>query len=177
MQHCLSFIRLSSLKLRKEGFTLLELLVTMAIFGLVVGIGTAQYQAFNRGRMLKNATASAVSNLRLVQGRALSGEKPGGVGCLTFKGYQVSYVNATSYQVQPYCSTATGDATVGNSTTYTLPPGIVFGNAFSSFRLLPVAQGADAARTLTLKEQNGTTCYGVDISTSGDIVDRGEVAC
>lgn len=58
-----------------SGFTLIELLVVMGIIALLVGIGIANYQNFNRNQILSQAAQNLRSNLRDAQNRALSGEK------------------------------------------------------------------------------------------------------
>lgn len=149
--------------------------MTMTIFGLALGIGTIQYRNFNSQQKIKNAIADMVNNLRLTQGRANAGDRQGvsAVGCPTLLGYQVSRKDLKTYQVQPYCNT--GAASL--FTDYPLPEGIVFDANFTPFRFLTAGKGVNVASSIRIRDQNGTSCYTVAVSTSGDIVSSSGGSC
>lgn len=59
----------------KSGFTIIEIVISTVILGLVIGFGAAQYSRFNARQVLQQATYRLRSDLRLAQERALAGKK------------------------------------------------------------------------------------------------------
>ncbi len=57
---------------RESGFTLLELLVTMTILGVIVAIAVAPYRNFQRTQAHLNSTRRLVGSLRNAQVRAVA---------------------------------------------------------------------------------------------------------
>src|SRR3989338_10011742 len=73
---CEVFLRKSNFQFSiKKGFTFIELLVVITIFGLTASLVTASYLTFERNQRLKNAALTLKNELRLIQNRALSGDK------------------------------------------------------------------------------------------------------
>lgn len=70
----------------RRGFTLIELLVSISVVAILSGIGIAAYNSFNRRQTVLTAAKTLLSDLRMVQSKAESGEKP--LGC---NGYLESY--------------------------------------------------------------------------------------
>src|SRR3990167_1498701 len=64
-----------------RAFTLVELLITLAVLGTAVGVGTVSYVSFNERQIIKQTANDFKSNLRQNQQRALSGEKDTGIIC------------------------------------------------------------------------------------------------
>ncbi len=58
-----------------SGFTFVELLVVLAIIGLITTIGIASYNSFNEQRVLDKTAYELKNQLRLARSRAISGEK------------------------------------------------------------------------------------------------------
>jgi prepilin-type N-terminal cleavage/methylation domain-containing protein len=63
------------------GFTLIELLVTVLIIGIVLTTGLVNYQRINRRQIFTQAVQTVLKDLRFVQDKTLSAEKP--AICLT----------------------------------------------------------------------------------------------
>ena len=68
-----------SFKLR--GFSLIELMVVIGLFGLAASVITASYVSFERTQRSKSAALQLKGDIRLVQNKAISGDK-GPVGSL-----------------------------------------------------------------------------------------------
>ena len=106
--------------MNQKGFTLLELLVVVAILVLVFGLSIASFNTFNRRERLKQAALNFKSVLRLAQTRAISVDKPTN-GCTTFVGLWVEFTE-TSYSTRYECS----EGLVGSPETAALPGGVSF---------------------------------------------------
>ena len=65
----------------KHGFTLIELLVVITLFGIVSTLITASYTTFERNQRIRNATQTLKNDLRLVQNKALAGDKGANSEC------------------------------------------------------------------------------------------------
>jgi len=79
-----------------EGFTIWELLVVMAIIGIVSAIVLAQNQYFNSRRQLQRAIQELSVNIRWAQGMALETQQIGGV---LPDGYGVYAKDASHYLI------------------------------------------------------------------------------
>lgn len=153
----------------RRGFTLIELLVAVAIGMVLVAGGLAAYRGTGERQALKQAGISFQTNLKMFQQKVLSGEKPADCGPADiYEGFEVSYVNATSYTATPICQIATPAGR-----TYTLPEEVEFMAAFSPNTIFfPVLKSVlTGAQTITLT--SGSFSYEVVIESSGVI--RGEM--
>ena len=59
----------------RKGYTLIELLIVIAIFGITISIVTASYLTFERSQRFKNAATQLKSDIRYAQNKALTGDK------------------------------------------------------------------------------------------------------
>ncbi len=92
----------------KPGFSLIELMVVISLFGIAASLITASYLSFERNQRVKTASSQFKSDLRLVQNSAHSGDKnPAGVGCAsgsTLGGWYLEIMkNALSYSLGGDC--------------------------------------------------------------------------
>lgn len=58
-----------------SGFSLIELMVVVSLFGIAASLITASYLTFERNQRLKNAASQIKSDIRLVQNKASAGDK------------------------------------------------------------------------------------------------------
>jgi prepilin-type N-terminal cleavage/methylation domain-containing protein len=72
---------------KKAGFTLVELLISISIVGLISAIGLASYIDYNRNQIVVQEAKKVVQDLRLAQSLALNNQKPEGCGQATLDGY------------------------------------------------------------------------------------------
>lgn len=84
------------------GYTLIELIIVIAIMSLLVGVGVAGYRDFSRRQDVQNSARTLIADLRVAQGAANSGEKP--TGCNALNGVVVDVTSATSYTLCYACN-------------------------------------------------------------------------
>lgn len=140
----------------KTGFTLIEILVVLAIGALVFIGGYAGYRDFTRRQILEGSSEETKSNLALARQRALSGEKPS--GCTEdLSGYRVSMTFSdpsgnSSYTISAMCTQS------GISTgTTNLPVGITLSAPQSQFLFKSIGQGTDLSSDLIITLTQGST--------------------
>lgn len=90
----------------RQGYTLIEVLISLTIIGLLFGFGFASFRDFSRRQHLASVARTIKGELRLVQGKASAAEKPDNVKCSgtnTLSSYSFQIVNSTSYKVTANC--------------------------------------------------------------------------
>ncbi len=112
-----------------RAFTLIELLIVVAIFGLTVTLVTAAFITFDRNQKLSNAALQLKSDLRQAQNKALSGDKGSGSGS--------SVCPSTSTLGGWYIEIST-DPTGGSNGQYTLAGDCKTGGSDSNFAVKTV---------------------------------------
>jgi len=112
---------LNNLKMSSQGFTFIELLVTIAISGLLLGMGVAAYNNFSDHQKLLMAVRSLKTNLRAAQSKAMANKIPiledPEDECDPFEGYQVT-IKKDEYQIVAMCN---GDEVGETEVEYMLP--------------------------------------------------------
>lgn len=92
----------------KRGYTLIEILVSLTIIGIIFAVGYIAFRDFARRQALNGTVREIVGDLRLAQEQALSGKKPSGASACSpasqLQGYELAVVSATSYEVQAVCT-------------------------------------------------------------------------
>src|SRR3989339_717881 len=91
----------------KQGYSLLEVLVAVTIIGILTGSSLVGYNRFQGRQGLKSAGEQLVSDLRLTQQKALSGEKASG-WCQgageSLTGWRLIFTSAAIYDIRGVCS-------------------------------------------------------------------------
>lgn len=103
---------------KSYGFTLVELLVAVAIIGIITVAILPQFSTFNKGQTLQNEAARLQTALRVAQNNATSGLKCNTTtGALSWKVYLSTYTYTTS----SICGGTISPTPTGTSTSYTFP--------------------------------------------------------
>lgn len=84
----------------KNGYSLIELILVVGAILLIAAFGVARYNEFNERQNVQQAADTFISNLRLVQAKALAGDKP--QGCTTLVGWTVEF-GLKSYTMYVEC--------------------------------------------------------------------------
>lgn len=90
-----------------KGYTLIELLVAVSIIGLVFSSGFVSFREFSRRQEIASLARSLEGELRSIQQKALSGEKPDDIFCNppnTLSGYTFDLTSGTSYSISAVCT-------------------------------------------------------------------------
>ncbi len=150
---------------RQTGYTLFELIISIAIISIVFGLAIAAYNTFNKRERLRQAGLNLKANLRFAQTKSLSAEKPSS-GCTTFSGMQVSFTSNT-YSIVHVCT----EGAVGTSIDTTLPSDITFSPTPTTFTFLPLTRSTSLQSGQSLVLTNGLASYTLVVSGGGDISD------
>ncbi|KKR61121.1 hypothetical protein A3B52_03590 [Candidatus Curtissbacteria bacterium RIFCSPLOWO2_01_FULL_41_28] len=123
---------------RRHGFGLIEFMIVITVFGIAVSAITASYLSFERNQRLKSAAQMLKGDIRLIQNKAVSGDKGTGGKCesnperddLILDGWFIKISqDAQSYLLAGYCQddpSRTESYTVG-SKTVNLPRDVKIG--------------------------------------------------
>lgn len=118
-----------------RGFSLIELMVVISLFGLASSLITASYINFERNQRIKNTASRIKNDIRFVQNKATTGDKgPGGVDCnassTDLGGWYFEVEKGqTSYSFGGDCVTGTTESAFGTQTV-DLPADTVISNVY-----------------------------------------------
>jgi len=152
----------------KKGYTLLEILVSLSIIGIIFVVGYAGFRDFARRQALQAGARSVQGDLRLAQEQALAGKKPS--GCNTLSSFSFEVVDTASYEVSAVCNNGSYLVKEGQ-----LSEGIVFDPLPSPNPVLfkVIGQGTNigvgsSANFTLLQEATGTTNT-ISVNWTGEI--------
>lgn len=144
----------------RRGFTLIELMVTVVIMGLLVGGGVAAYSGFNERQQVVTKGKEVMQFIRTAQKKASSGEKPSGCSD-KLTAYKVEVVLPSEIQLLALCS--------GGSSPETLSIDPLTFGANTDFSFLTVGGGTSLSADEIIEVKNGSTTYQITISHAGSI--------
>lgn len=161
---------------KRNGFSLIELLVAIAISSALIGVSVAGYRDFASRQAVDAGVRVLYSGLRLAQTKATSGEKP--AGCVgSFDGYRFRFLSSggaiTSFETRAVCG---GNEVAGTTTLFpsnlvvTLSP-----TTPAAFLFKPLGLGTDLApatpATITISRTvaGATRSFQVTVSSSGEV--------
>ena len=154
---------------RYSGFTLIEVLISLTIIGLLFGFGFVSFRDFSRRQAVVSAGRAVIGDLRLAQSKALSGEKPASCnGANTLSSYSFQIINSISYKVVANCLAGNVDIKIEN-----LPDGISMSPASGTISFKVLGQGTNITAggsfviTLTQAGTNNTSL--VTVTSGGEI--------
>lgn len=154
--------------MKRIGFTLIELMVSVIIIFSLTGMLVAGYTRFNSSQAVTQAASTVKTNLRAVRTAASSGVKP--EGCDTLVGYIVKFTDSSpdTYTAQAVCSA--GES--ADVTTHTLPTGVNISIApAGSITFYALNQGSAEEKILTLTGGSTDKTVQIKVSASGSVED------
>lgn len=163
------------MNLKDNAFTLIEILIVIAITSIFFGLTLANYNSFNQEKKLEKEASFLYDVLNLAKGKSQASDLnftcPGGE---EFAGYRVD-VNASDYSFKQCCRNINTKiiTTCGPSIqTYNFPSKLSKISGSSSIDFYPLSGGATAA-TIIIKNSSINKCLDITISTTG-IITSGE---
>ncbi|MBI5356871.1 prepilin-type N-terminal cleavage/methylation domain-containing protein [Candidatus Collierbacteria bacterium] len=148
----------------KHGYSLIEILAAVTIIGILTGSSLVGYNRFQGRQGLKSAGDQLVSDLRLTQQKALSGEKIVG-WCQganeSLAGWRLIFTSSTVYDIRGVCSSAV----TATFKSITLPNSVTKSSGDSSVDFAAVnGTAVDASFILSL--QLGTSVSRITVTTT-----------
>lgn len=163
--------------MKNNGFSLIELLVSISIISVLFGVGIAAYNEFNRKQIMTQNAKQVESDLRLAQNKALTGQKD----CVTVCGGDINgrctntslplvgwFINFTTKEIYGKCSTS-----VFGTSTITYPDSITVTSSPSPIMFSTLNIGSPSA-TICLSGYG--KIYKLSLTASGEIKDEGFVS-
>ena len=152
-----------------SGYTLIEILVSMSIIGLIFSFGYISYRDFARRQSLLGSARRIKADLSLAQEQALSGKKPIDPACSAegaLSGYDFYVKSTTSYVIQANCAGGlVNDKTVEISSELTLT---AVPNRFT-FKVLGKGTSLSAPAIITLTQAATENIQVITVSPEGGI--------
>lgn len=154
-----------------QAFTLIEVLVSLTVIGLLFGFGFVSFREFSRRQQILGVAESIKVELRLVQSQASAGEKPNNTKCNspnTLSSYSFQITSATSYKVTANCLGGSVDVKTVN-----LPDGISMSPVSGTISFKVLGQGTGIAAggsfVITLSQKGTTNTQSVTVTAGGEI--------
>jgi prepilin-type N-terminal cleavage/methylation domain-containing protein len=151
-----------------DGYTLIEILVSLTIIGLIFSFGYVSFRDFSRRQVVAGVAKTIQGDLRLTQSNAMTGQKPSGCAT-TLDTFSFRVVSSTSYTIEANC----GGAAIAVKDV-TLPTGIAISTPTPNplkFKILGqgtnIPQDGSAVIILTQTTTNNTAT--VTVTSGGEI--------
>lgn len=151
---------------RIKGYSLIELLVVMAIIGILFSVGYLSFQGYSRRQAVTSVIRLVQSDLRTAQEDASAGNLP--AGCSGLSGYQFSVTGSTSYEID---ISAVCSPNPNPVKAVTLPSGVLISGSPALILFKPLGQGTNLSGNATITvRQTGTGNTGsITIGVNGNI--------
>jgi prepilin-type N-terminal cleavage/methylation domain-containing protein len=148
----------------KHGYSLIEVLVAVTIIGILTGSSLVGYNRFQGRQGLKSAAEQLVSDLRLTQQKALSGEKVSGwcQGATdSLAGWRLIFTSDTIYDIRGVCSSAV----ITTLKSITLPNSVAKSGGDTSVDFAAI-NGTTGNASFVLSRQLGTSVSQITVTTT-----------
>lgn len=156
----------------KLGFTLIELIVSIAIMGLVMGGGIAGYRSFNERQQLLTTGKEVLVALRKAQTDAVAGVKSSNCQTRTLVSNTFSYASG-AYSIVEYCQQG-GTIFPYTTRTETIAPGIEILIDRGQVTFYGQYGGVASPVQITIRKVGTTTpIYRINVNEQGTVDDLG----
>jgi type II secretion system protein H len=126
---------------RQRGFTLIELMIVLVIFGMLVGMGIPSYQKYSRTQRLRGTSENLVQTIQLQRSRAMA----------TGQNVRINFNTAA-----PAGWTCMADGQVHSNHT-NLPNGVTYLSAVPDFLILSRDGRANTSGTIVFTNTTGNS--------------------
>lgn len=170
----------------KNGFTLIEVLVVMAIIGIMSAVVFASLSAGKEKKIVEGEARKVASAIREVQNYALTGKQiigqvPCKFGVVQFTTGDNQISVSESHRTGASCSLGASAPTFIPGMTITLSNGVTFANDlnFEFYFVVPRGELDPNGNTTPINIQlnKGSTTYSVCVYSGGQVKDVSGAAC
>lgn len=151
------------------GYTLIEILVSLTIVGLIFSFGYVNFRDFSRRQAVSSAIKMIQGDLRLAQGNAITGQKPDACGATkTLNSYSLRVVSDGQYVIEANCGVTPAPIVKDVS----LPPGITISPIPATLEFKVLGQGTNVGTTdwtLTIIQAGAGNTATVTVTSGGEI--------
>ena len=158
--------------MKRNGFTLIEILVVLTITGILFGVGFASYRDFSRRQSIQGTAKMVQGDLRKAQQNAMSGLKPEDPKCndpQILNGYNFNVdPSGTNYTILANCSG--GNVIIGDAIN--LPSGITISSSLNPILFKVLGTGTNvpiAGSTIILTQDVTNNKSTIFVGSAGDI--------
>lgn len=153
----------------RRGYTLIEIIVVVAIMGLMVGASIAGFNTLNQRQVMLSAGRELMSVMRTAQQRAGSGVKPEDITCGQLLGYSVrGTINSDTYTLNAVCLNS-GVVQTMLLRSYEMSTGIVFVATFAT--QFNVQTGGASGNIGNIRIRSSFYTYTLNVTSAGDITE------
>jgi prepilin-type N-terminal cleavage/methylation domain-containing protein len=160
--------------MRHKGYSLIEILVVLAVLGILFAAGYANFRDFTRRQAISNSAKEVMGDLRQAQQMALSGQKPANANCIgvyVLNGFNFRVVSSTQYEIRPNCS---GPNPPPVTKTVTLPAGVIIASPYPNpnpilFKVLGAGTNIGNSTTLNLRQSVSGATQIITITSGGRV--------
>lgn len=153
----------------RKGFTLVEVLISLSILGLLFGLGSVNFRDYARRQQLVSAARNLKGELRLVQIKASAGEKPSSCSSTNILSSYSFIIYANSYRIVANCS----PGIIANIKTESLINGISMESNVNPILFKVLGQGTNISpvtpAVITLKQTGTNNEITVTVTAGGEI--------
>jgi prepilin-type N-terminal cleavage/methylation domain-containing protein len=147
---------------RRSSFTLIEILIVLAIIGIISSIGIAKYNTYTQQLVLKNQAKKIVQVIELAKKKSVSGDLY--QDCIDFQGYRV-IIGSDNLSLLFNCGGVY--STVQN---YSMTSNISTITGTGNFDFLPLGAGNNLTiNSIRIKNSKINQCIDIFISSIGII--------
>ncbi len=153
----------------ERGYTLIEILVGLAIVSLLFSFGYVSFRDFSRRQALSGSLKQIQGDLRLAQSSAAAGDKPDDCDLGILDSYSFKVNSSNEYEIDANCTIA-DISTVIISKTVAVAPGVSVSISSNPINFKILGQGTNIASgtniTITIS-QSGTNNQSIITVTPG----------
>jgi len=150
--------------MKLKAFTLIEIIIIVAIVSLFFGASMAYYVRFTEQKKLESAVGKLDDVLHLMQNKAIAGDIS--VTCTDFSGYRILFSGNDQYAAYICCNDSCSTPTLIQS--YTLESPLIFSDSSPIyFKKLTGNIGSSGDVTIDITNSTISKCSRIRIKTSG----------
>ena len=153
----------------KQGFTLIELMIVVALIGSLFVATAVNYGKYNRKKIVEKEAQELITDLRHAQSKALAGEKPSGCGANYLEGFKLKFTTSADYRIVGLCA----GAEINVKTNLDLGDSVVKQSGPDEITFKLLGHGVTSAGTIRLSGYTGQWFYNLSVSATGEITDEG----